>query len=143
LTKTSIILKNSKLNLKVISFLLNYDQKLVQSNNQMSKHEEKFSFHGNIDIFFGITIDLRKIKKDYDIEEFEINFKSSLEVWKEKKIRGVWINIPIEKSFYIKIIFEHGFEYHHCEKDYLVMTKWLPETENKLPNYGHTCLGKN
>lgn len=40
------------------------------------------------------------------------------------------------------ILVKHGFVYHHAQKDFVMMTRWLPEGElNTLPLYAHTHVG--
>ena len=35
-----------------------------------------------------------------------------------------------------------GFEFHHAKKDFVMMTKWLPNEPNTLPNYAHHFVGE-
>lgn len=39
--------------------------------------------------------------------------------------------------------FKLGFEYHHAQSDYVMMTKWLPVTqENTIPIYATHNIGE-
>lgn len=74
------------------------------------------------------------------VEEFEQKLEKSLKKWQEDKVKGIWIHIPIDKSNLIPIVVEKGFEFHHTKKDELVLSKWLPDRESKLPGYAtHFC----
>lgn len=56
-----------------------------------------------------------------------------LQEWQSKSTKGVWINIPADKSELVPIAIKHGFQFHHAERAYVMMTRWLPDTENTLP----------
>ena len=67
-------------------------------------------------------------------EEFTLALDESLESWKESNIRGCWVKVPIANASYVPIVVSRGFHFHHAEKEYVMLTKWLPENEeNKLP----------
>lgn len=36
---------------------------------------------------------------------------------------------------------EAGFVFHHAEPDYVMLTRWLPATENKLPHNASHQVG--
>ncbi|KAF8412446.1 hypothetical protein HHK36_000410 [Tetracentron sinense] len=49
----------------------------------------------------------------------------------EKK--GVWLKLPLERSELVPIAVKEGFEYHHAERGYLMLTYWIPEGPCMLP----------
>jgi ADP-ribose pyrophosphatase YjhB (NUDIX family) len=74
-------------------------------------------------------------------EEFEKQIRHSLESWKEAGRRGVWLKIPVSKVDYASLALELGFVMHHAEKEYLMLTNWLTEEENKLPSNASHQVG--
>lgn len=67
-------------------------------------------------------------------EEFVKMLQFSMQKWKAAKRRGVWIKLPLDKASFVPIAAKEGFHYHHAEKDYVMMTAWLPEEgECRLP----------
>lgn len=65
----------------------------------------------------------------------------ALKDWRHGGIKGVWINIPAEKSELVPVAIKHGFQFHHAERAYVMLTRWLPDTENTLPpNASHQVL---
>ena len=86
-------------------------------------------------------------------ENFEESLKESLDSWKSKKIRGIWVKVPLvvgifwwfiilrQDSEFVPILVRHGFSYHHAQKDFVMLTKWLPEELSTLPLYAHTQIG--
>jgi Nudix hydrolase domain len=65
--------------------------------------------------------------------DFTSHLHYSLQLWKEKGVKGVWLKIPSRKLEYAAAAIDSGFTMHHAEKDYLMLTRWLSEDENKLP----------
>lgn len=106
-----------------------------------SEHAETHNFKGIKDIFGGITINTEK-EKCKNEEEFERKLFSSLAMFKQSGIRGVWLRISIDNSSFIPIAIKHGFLFHHTYPTYIVLTQWLPEDEpNTLPSFATSYLG--
>ena len=75
------------------------------------------------------------------------------------KVRGVWLNIGIDKSEFISIAAKAGsnillrfigadylilhtdFVFHHAKPDYVLMTHWLSDEPNHLPHYASHYIG--
>jgi 8-oxo-dGTP pyrophosphatase MutT (NUDIX family) len=74
-------------------------------------------------------------------EEFEQSLKRSMRLWKANGRRGVWLKIPSSKVQYAAVAIDFGFVMHHAEKDYLMLTHWLSEEENKLPSNASHQVG--
>ena len=74
-------------------------------------------------------------------EDFERSLKHSLRVWKADGRRGVWLKIPSPKIDFAQVALKLGFVMHHAEKDYLMLTHWLSEDENKLPSNASHQVG--
>ncbi|EFN58169.1 hypothetical protein CHLNCDRAFT_11561, partial [Chlorella variabilis] len=65
--------------------------------------------------------------------EFGVALDASLAVWQQKGYRGIWLKMPAAKAHVIGHAVDRGFEFHHAEKEYVMLTRWLPSSENKLP----------
>eukprot|EP01025_Chloroclados_australasicus_P048243 TRINITY_DN5459_c0_g1_i1.p1 TRINITY_DN5459_c0_g1~~TRINITY_DN5459_c0_g1_i1.p1 ORF type:complete len:381 (-),score=34.15 TRINITY_DN5459_c0_g1_i1:605-1747(-) len=87
---------------------------------------------GKEDRYGGMIIDSEMLPTNP--AEFKIRLQSSIEHWKLHKVRGIWLKVPINLSELIPIAVKQGFEFHHAEKEYVMMTLWLPEDEpDRLP----------
>ena len=57
------------------------------------------------------------------------------------KKRGVWLKVPSAQAELIPVAKRRGFDFHHAEREYLMMTKWLPAEEgiesSLPPNASH------
>lgn len=92
------------------------------------------------DPFGGISVDSCTLPVEKNIFENRLDY--SLSIWRSRGVRGVWMKIPIEKSEFISVAVAHGFVFHHAEKDYCMMTNWLPIDEpNPLPPNPSTQVG--
>ncbi|XP_070661589.1 nudix hydrolase 2-like [Malus domestica] len=41
--------------------------------------------------------------------------------------------MPVERSNLVDAAVKEGFRYHHAESDYLMLVRWIPETDDRLP----------
>ncbi|MCH94870.1 nudix hydrolase 8-like, partial [Trifolium medium] len=57
----------------------------------------------------------------------------SLSHWKKKGKKGVWLKLPLEQSDLVPIAVKEGFQYHHAEPGYVMLTYWIPEGPCMLP----------
>jgi len=96
-------------------------------------------FQGREDAYGGFIIDSLSIPST--IDEFESQLSSSLEYWKhEREYRGIWLKLHRQHQHHlISPACTKGFEFHHAEKDYIMMTRWLPEDVPSTlpPNASH------
>ena len=66
----------------------------------------------------------------------------SIETWKKDGKKAMWIRVPVEKSHLIPTAFKNGLEFHHAEKNYSMLFRWLPEKlECKVPVYATHHVG--
>ena len=76
--------------------------------------------------------------------EFESLLTHSIASWRVAKKRGVWLKMPPSHAHLISACVREGFEFHHAEKDYLMLTNWLPAAygeESPLPpNASHQVV---
>ncbi|KAJ1394074.1 NUDIX hydrolase domain [Sesbania bispinosa] len=47
--------------------------------------------------------------------------------------KGIWLKLPLEKSDLVPIAVKEGFQYHHAEPGYVMLTYWIPEGPCMLP----------
>ncbi|KAK4262567.1 hypothetical protein QN277_028114 [Acacia crassicarpa] len=57
----------------------------------------------------------------------------SLSHWKKMGKKGIWLKLPLEKSDLVPVAVKEGFQYHHAEPGYLMLTYWIPEEPCMLP----------
>lgn len=104
----------------------------------------KFS-NFEIDIHRGLHIDSSELPNT--VPEFTKMLSASLAEWSAQKMTGIWLKLPSTKIFLLEAALSQSFSYHHCTKDYIMLTKWLvKDVENKIPAYcTHYvgCAGKN
>lgn len=75
-----------------------------------------------------------------DLGKFELNLQESLQQWNKQKIKVVWIKIPNSKAELLSILFENGFENHHCDRDFIMVTKRL-QHDALIPPYANHTIG--
>jgi len=94
-----------------------------------NKHE---TLKHTIDVYNGVQIDSEAL----GVDEFKFGkaLEGSLQKWQADGRKGVWLTIPINKSHFIPIAVELGFEFHFTAPKYIVLTKWLPKTSCTLPH---------
>ncbi|KAL7640272.1 UNVERIFIED_CONTAM: hypothetical protein RMT77_009686 [Armadillidium vulgare] len=97
-------------------------------------------FKGEYDRFFGVSVNSKTEPKTE--KDFSSILEDSISVWKEKKVRAVWMNVYLEHSFWIPVLVKNGFNYHHAKPNYVTMVKWLPKDEPyQIPSFAHNTLG--
>lgn len=70
-----------------------------------------------------------------DPASFGRRLRSSLGHWREAGRRGVWLKLPLpQASNLFAVAVEEGFEPHHAEKDYVMLTQWLPGPPASSPS---------
>ena len=101
-----------------------------------------------IDTYNGINIDMRNLpigkeivacasnsKREEIVSQFIDAFRIKLEEWKLERRKGIWVTISKEMSSVVPYLTstEMGFDFQFAEKGNLVLTRWLPECESRLP----------
>lgn len=100
------------------------------------------------DHFGGVTINSSlSLKSDFNStvptsEEARKKLECSLNHWQSQNINGVWFEVDIPHSFWVPILVDSGFIFHHAQSDRVVLTKWLPtDRASTLPKYPFTNVG--
>uniref|UniRef100_A0A7N1A9Q3 Nudix hydrolase domain-containing protein n=1 Tax=Kalanchoe fedtschenkoi TaxID=63787 RepID=A0A7N1A9Q3_KALFE len=83
------------------------------------------------DAYEGVVIDSQGLPES--AVTFVASLRTSLSHWRTKGKKGVWLKLPKERSGFVPIAVKEGFEYHHAEKGYLMLTYWIPEGPCMLP----------
>uniref|UniRef100_A0A1J3H8B6 Nudix hydrolase n=1 Tax=Noccaea caerulescens TaxID=107243 RepID=A0A1J3H8B6_NOCCA len=79
------------------------------------------------DEYGGVVVDHGKLPTNPNA--FASKLRNSLLDWRKKGKKGVWLKLPVEQSELVPIAVKEGFEYHHAEKGYVMLTYWIPEEE--------------
>ncbi|GKU95609.1 hypothetical protein SLEP1_g8944 [Rubroshorea leprosula] len=87
--------------------------------------------HAFDDEYGGVIVDPRRLPANPNA--FASVLRSSLSHWKAKEKKGVWLKLPAERSDLVPVAVKEGFEYHHAERGYVMLTYWLPEGPCMLP----------
>ncbi|GMN50664.1 hypothetical protein TIFTF001_019818 [Ficus carica] len=64
---------------------------------------------------------------------FASSLRASLSNWKLKGKKGVWLKILQEQADLVPIAIQEGFDYHHAESGYVMLTYWIPDDLCMLP----------
>ncbi|KAL6073535.1 Nudix hydrolase domain-containing protein [Balamuthia mandrillaris] len=101
---------------------------------------QRQQLEGKVDAYNGVLVQEQSLPSDLLL--FGELLERALAEWKRQGRRGVWLRIPIAKSHLISIAAEFDFAFHHTGKDYVMMTKWLPEGQpNTLPDFCSHYVG--
>ncbi|KAI5071367.1 hypothetical protein GOP47_0013618 [Adiantum capillus-veneris] len=83
------------------------------------------------DCYDGVIIDPHSLP--INMEEFVASLRLSLSHWKVQGKRGVWLQLPSRLAEYVPVVVKEGFQYHHAEPQYIMMTHWIPDSPCTLP----------
>ncbi|XP_041349118.1 nudix hydrolase 8-like [Gigantopelta aegis] len=98
------------------------------------------SFLVQKDRYNGITIETDKQK--IDDEEFHQNLQVAIPKWREMGVRGLWIKVSIHQSTLIPKLVELGFDFHHAQPGYVMLSQWLALKEpSGIPEYANQYIG--
>ena len=117
------------------------DTERKMANKKMDTIETE-GFIVKKDIFNGYTVDT-KHQTFGDIRAgFEENIAGALSKWKIDGIKAVWIIVRTRDSDVISVCTKKGFDFHHAQPGYVMLTQWLPDhIENRIPGYANHYLG--
>ncbi|XP_021969046.1 nudix hydrolase 8 isoform X1 [Helianthus annuus] len=83
------------------------------------------------DEYGGVVVNPEKLPSDTDV--FVSILRSSLSLWRTEGKKGIWLKLPVEKCDLVPIAIREGFQYHHAERGYVMMTYWIPDEPCMLP----------
>ncbi|XP_011031938.1 PREDICTED: nudix hydrolase 8-like isoform X2 [Populus euphratica] len=84
------------------------------------------------DEYGGVVVDQDRLPVNPDA--FAPMLQVSLSHWKMKGKKGIWLKLPLERSELVPVAVKEGFEYHHAERGYVMLTYWIPEGPCMLPS---------
>ncbi|KAM7258015.1 hypothetical protein ACFE04_013756 [Oxalis oulophora] len=92
------------------------------------------------DHYGGVVVDPQSLPANPNL--FASLLTYSLSHWKSKGKKGVWLKIPVELSELVPVAVKRaGFEYHHAERGYVMLTYWIPEGPCMLPSNASHQVG--
>ncbi|KAK8578956.1 hypothetical protein V6N12_069296 [Hibiscus sabdariffa] len=91
------------------------------------------------DEYGGVIVDSERLPASKYV--FASMLRFSVSHWKAKEKKGIWLKLPAEKSDLVPVAVKEGFEYHHAEKGYVMLTYWLPEGPSMLPGNASHQVG--
>lgn len=83
------------------------------------------------DCYDGVIVDPCSLPTN--TEDFVDRLKSSLLHWKIQRKRGVWLQLPSHLADFVPLAVKEGFQFHHAEPSYVMMTYWIPDSPSTLP----------
>lgn len=83
------------------------------------------------DEYGGVVVDPDRLPVNPDA--FASMLRFSLSHWKMKGKKGIWLKLPLERSELVPVAVKEGFQYHHAERGYVMLTYWIPEGPCMLP----------
>ncbi|KAL8160820.1 hypothetical protein V2J09_012309 [Rumex salicifolius] len=102
----------------------------VPNLNSMVRHSDVQLLPATEDEHNGVIVEMHR---PIEPQAFSSLLRSSISHWIQSGKRGVWLKLPIEHANLVDAAVQEGFYYHHAEPNYLMLARWLPETENILP----------
>lgn len=82
------------------------------------------------DAYGGVIVDM---EEPMDSDLFASVLRASTSEWRQQGKKGIWIKLPIKLVNLVEAAVNEGFSYHHAEPSYLMLVKWISQSENKLP----------
>jgi len=97
---------------------------------------------GRGDPYGGLSVGTDAVNGCKTSDCFADTLRSSIDEWKRSGKRGIWLQIPSSRPELIAVAREQDFEFHHAEKSYLMLNRWLSDSEpNQLPSNASHSLG--
>ncbi|KAI3469002.1 hypothetical protein Pfo_025665 [Paulownia fortunei] len=91
------------------------------------------------DEYGGVVVNPEQLPSNPNV--FASALHSSMYQWKIKGKKGVWLKLPLERSDLVPIAVKEGFQYHHAERSYVMMTYWIPDGPCLLPSNASHHIG--
>jgi len=92
------------------------------------------------DNFGGVVVDVLSLSPT-DVPAFVDSLHLSLELWRSRKKKGVWLKLPTEYSLFVHPAIQEGFKYHHAESEYEMLIHWLSDEPCTLPGNASHHVG--
>ncbi|KAG2676338.1 hypothetical protein I3843_12G048500 [Carya illinoinensis] len=83
------------------------------------------------DEYGGVVVDPERLPANPS--SFASILHASLSRWKKMGKKGIWLKLPVDRSELVPYAIKEGFQYHHAERGYVMLTYWIPEGPCMLP----------
>ncbi|GAB4858080.1 nudix (nucleoside diphosphate linked moiety X)-type motif 8 [Ancistrocladus abbreviatus] len=91
------------------------------------------------DEYGGVVVNSERLPSNPHVFASVLN--SSLSRWKIKGKKGIWLKLPSDHSELVPVAIKEGFNYHHAEPGYVMLTYWIPEGPCMLPSNASHQVG--
>ena len=88
--------------------------------------------------FGGVVTDPAALPNDPGV--FKTLLRRSIDTWTSGGMKVVWLEVPLDRAALVPIAAEIGFEYHHAEENYVLMTLQLVKGAY-IPPYATHYIG--
>lgn len=89
---------------------------------------------GKFDSFNGVLVDSLNLPNN--LYQFIDSLKYSLKIWERDKKKIIWLELKQHQFEYVTPACQMGFNVHHAQKDYIMLTKWVDkEILEKTPSF--------
>ncbi|KAL1191854.1 Nudix hydrolase 6 [Cardamine amara subsp. amara] len=92
--------------------------------------QETNLLQGIEDNYGGVKVNLTE---PMTVESFASKLRASLQEWKKKGKKGIWIKLANGLEDLIAPAKAEGFEYHHAERDFLMLVSWISDLPSTIP----------
>lgn len=90
--------------------------------------------NGRYDAYNGVLIDSQTLPGN--VQQFVDNLKYSLKVWESDDKKAIWLELKQNQFDFVSHACRLGFNVHHAQKDYIMLTKWIDKKEAaKTPDF--------
>jgi len=96
------------------------------------------------DRYGGVTVDQASLPDSVD--EFKEQLNTLTESLVDQKL--LWVRVPASKSEFVPVLTKHGFEFHHCDENNVMLVKkihedsYVPTTKNYILGVGAIVMNK-
>lgn len=93
------------------------------------------------DRYGGVEVEVTGFETSTPVRLFDVELRQGLETWVAKGKQGIWLKVPLQAASCVGSAVTQGFQFHHAKQDYVLLTRWLPDTPSSLPKYSFTQIG--
>eukprot|EP00930_Biecheleria_cincta_P085272 TRINITY_DN74671_c0_g1_i1.p1 TRINITY_DN74671_c0_g1~~TRINITY_DN74671_c0_g1_i1.p1 ORF type:complete len:460 (+),score=64.09 TRINITY_DN74671_c0_g1_i1:66-1445(+) len=93
------------------------------------------------DRYGGVEVEVTGFETSTPVRLFALELRQGLESWIAKGKKGIWLKVPLQAASCVGSAVTQGFQFHHAKQDYVLLTRWLPDTPSSLPKYSFTQIG--
>ncbi|KAI3713292.1 hypothetical protein L1987_71866 [Smallanthus sonchifolius] len=108
-----------------------YSYRYDGSSTNTGLFSEKRVLDAFDDEYGGVVVNPDKLPIQTNV--FASILRSSVSIWRTEGKKGIWLKLPVEKCDLVPIAVREGFQYHHAETGYVMMTYWIPNEPCMLP----------